>query len=153
MSLALRNICLCSENDSDDAGRLAVTLGKQFQNRNITRKSLEHRLKSTTDMMGGTAMVFAPLVLGMSVSMLEPLSKLSGYVAMEGTTLILGTYLIELSALISILISSLGDGDSISKMVWRFCIMCPIALMVFWVSCSLSLRRNSEYDNYDIGVR
>jgi hypothetical protein len=139
MSLALRNICLCSENDSDDAGRLAVTLGKQFQNRNITRKSLEHRLKSTTDMMSGTAMVFAPLVLGMSVSMLGPLSKLSGYVAMEGTSLVLGVYLIELSALISILISSLGDGDDISKMIWRFCIMCPISLIVFAISCALSL--------------
>ncbi len=139
MSLALRNICLCAENDSDDAGRLAVTLGKQFQNRNITRKTLEHRLKSTTDMMSGTAMVFAPLVLGMSVSMLEPLSKLSGYVAMEGTSLVLGVYLIELSALISILVSSLGDGDDISKMIWRFCIMCPISLVVFAISCALSL--------------
>ena len=138
MSLALRNICLCSENDSDDAGRLAVTLGKQFQNRNVTRRSLEYRLKSTTDMMMGTAMVFAPLVLGMSVSMLEPLSKISGYVSLEGTSTILGTYLIELSALISVLVSSLGDGEGISRMIWRFCLMCPISLIVFAVSCNIS---------------
>jgi hypothetical protein len=139
MSLALRNICLCSERDSDDAGRLAVTLGKQFQNRNIARKNLELSLKSTTDMMIGTAMIFAPMVLGMSVSMLGPLSRISGFASMSGTSIILGTYLVELSALIAILVSSLGSGEGMTSMIWRFCLMCPISLMTFAVCCSISL--------------
>jgi hypothetical protein len=140
MSTAMRNILICSERDSDDAGKLAVTLGKQFQNRNLARRSLEMKLKSTTDMMIGTAMVFAPMVLGMSVAMLRPLSKIADYSAMEDTSLVLGAYLIELCALIAILVSSLGNGEGTSRMVWRFCLMCPVSLLVYAACCSISLR-------------
>ena len=138
MSIGLRNIRLCSEKDNDDAGRLAVTLGKQFQNRASAQKELELKLKSTTYMMVGTAMFFAPMVLGMSVSMLEPLSHLTGFDSQEGTCMILGTYLVELCALISVLVSSLGNGENLMKMVWRFCYMCPVSLIVFTLCSSLS---------------
>ena len=139
MSLALHNIYICSNKDSDDAGRLAMTLGRQFQNRNITLSNLENKLKSTKDMMVGTAMIFAPLVLGMSVAMLEPLSKLGGNISLEGTSIVLGWYLIELSALIALLVSSLGIGDNTNRMLWRFCTMCPVSLMVFAICGSITL--------------
>lgn len=139
MSMAMQNIMICSEKNNDDAGKLAVTLGKQFQNRNATQKELNLKLKSMTDMMTGTAMFFAPMVLGMSVSMLEPLSGISGFVALQGTSVILETYLIELSLLISILVSSLGNGEGIPKMIWRFCMMCPVSLLVFTICSSISL--------------
>lgn len=139
MSIALQNIQICSEKSNDDAGKLAVTIGKQFQNRTSTQRDLEMKLKSTTDMMMGTAMFFAPMVLGMSVSMLEPLSGISGFVSPQGTEIILGTYLIELCALISLLVSSLGNGEGVARMIWRFCMMCPISLLVFAVCCSFSL--------------
>lgn len=136
MSLTLRNIHMCSTKDADDAGRLAITLGKQFQNRRETMKSLELKLKSATDMMVGTAMFFAPMVLGMSVSMLEPLSRIKGFVSMDGTSLILAVYLIELCALISLLVSSLRSREGLEDLVWRFCFMCPVSLLVFSVCCS-----------------
>jgi len=139
MSMALCSIQACSERDTEDAGRLAVTLGKQFQSRNAAKRDLEMKLKSTTDMMAGTAMVFSPLVLGLSVSMLEPLTKLAGELSLEGTSTILGIYLVELNALIAILLSSLGSGDGVLQTVWRFCIMCPISLAVFWVCSGISL--------------
>lgn len=139
VSLSLQNIQMCSEKSNDDAGKLAVTLGKQFQNRTSTQRDLDMKLKSTTDMMIGTAMFFAPMVLGMSVSMLEPLSGISGFVSPQGTTAILGTYLIELCILISLLVSSLGNGEGLTKMIWRFCLMCPVSLLVFTVCCSISL--------------
>ena len=139
MSIALQNIQTCSERNNDDAGKLAVTLGKQFQNRTSTQKELDMKLKSTTDMMIGTAMFFAPMVLGMSVSMLEPLSGISGFVSPQGTSTILGTYLIELCVLIALLVSSLGNGEGVTKMVWRFCIMCPVSLLVFTICCTISL--------------
>jgi len=139
MAMGLHNIHICSEKDMDDAGRLAVTLGKQFQNRASTQKDLELKLKSTTDMMVGTAMFFAPMVLGMSVSMLEPLSHLTNYSSQSGTSTILGIYLVELCALISVLVSSLGNGESIPRMVWRFCFMCPVSLAVFAICSSFAI--------------
>ncbi|MBQ7979042.1 MAG: hypothetical protein IJ248_04760 [Candidatus Methanomethylophilaceae archaeon] len=139
MTVALQNIQMCSEKNNDDAGKLAVTLGKQFQNRNVTKRDLDMKLKSTTDMMVGTAMFFAPMVLGMSIAMLEPLSSMAGYVPMQNTSTILNIYLVELSAMISILVSSLGNEEGIPQMVWRFCLMCPISLLVFAICCSISL--------------
>jgi len=139
MSSTLCSIQSCSGIDNEDAGRLAMSLGKQLLSRNQAARELEMSLKSTTDMMLGTAMVFAPMVLGMSISMMGPLSKITGYVSMENTSLILGAYLIELCALISVLLSSLGRGENIGFILWRFCFMCPVSLIVFAICSSLSL--------------
>ena len=135
---SLEDIQRCSERDSLDAGKLAVTLGRQFQNQDSAMKGLESKLKSMTDMMFGTATVFAPLVLGLSVSMLGPLSEMSGYSGMEGTSTILGAYLIELSLLIALLTSSLGSGNGFCNGLWKFCMMCPVALGVFALCCTVS---------------
>lgn len=74
MSAALCSIHACADKDSEDAGRLAVTLGKQFQSRNAAKRDLELKLKSTTDMMAGTAMFFSPLVLSLNRLRLKPIS-------------------------------------------------------------------------------
>ena len=139
VSSALKNIVTCSEKDQNDASRLAITLGRQMQSRNVTKRNIGIKLKSTTDMMLGTAMLFAPIVLGMSVSMLEPLSKMNGGFSFEGTATIMGIYLIELSAIIAILVSSLGEDSDIKRIVWRFCLICPISLLVFAVCNTISL--------------
>ena len=139
VSMAMSNIYVCSTKDADDAGRMALTMGRQFQSVTVAKKGMETRLKSMTDMMMGTAMFFAPLVLGLSISMLEPLSRIGGNISLDYTSLILSIYLIELSALISILMTCLGSGDRMYKTVWRFCLICPISLIVFTLCCNLSL--------------
>jgi len=131
MCMTMEDIYVCSTKDNNDAGEMAMTLGRQFQSRIVTQRDLSTRLKSTTDMMLATAMFFAPMVLGMSVSMLEPLSKIAGYVSMENSSVILEVYLVELSALISVLLSSLGQDNSVARMIWGFCIICPVSLLVF----------------------
>ena len=57
------------------------------------------------------------------------------------TEVVLAVYLVELCAIIAVLTSSLGDGDGIRGMVWRFCLSCPIALVVFWFCIGVQLRR------------
>lgn len=139
-----RTLCYihrCSLKDTEDAGRLAVAVGRQFQNGSNIRKELEIRLKSMTDMMSGTAVLFAPMVLGMSISMLEPLSEISGYSGLDGTGTMLSVYILELCALISILTSSLGGRGSVREMVWKFCLMSPIALLVFRMCMMFQFRR------------
>ena len=141
VSRTLCDIQRCSEKDTEDAGRLAIAVGRQFQNTSNIRNELGLKLKGMTDMMVGTAMLFAPMVLGMSASMLGPLSEISGYAGLEGTEVALAVYLVELCAIIAVLTSSLGDGDGIRGMVWRFCLSCPIALAVFWFCIGVQLRR------------
>ena len=55
------------------------------------------------DMMTGTALLFAPLVLGMSVAMLGPLSEIAGYQDVGDTGAVLSAYLVELCGLIAVL--------------------------------------------------
>ncbi|MGN0097798.1 MAG: hypothetical protein ACI38Y_00535 [Candidatus Methanomethylophilaceae archaeon] len=139
MASSIEDIRSCSVRDVEDAGRLAVTMGRQYQNRGVTMRVLETRLKSLTDMMFATAAVFAPMVLGLSVSMLEPLSSLAGYTGMEDTSSVLAVYLVELCVLISLLTSSLGRGGRFVDTLWRFCVMCPVSLLIFAVCGQVSL--------------
>ncbi len=139
VSRTLCDIHRCSMKDTEDAGRLAIAVGRQYQNESNIRKELDLQLKSMVDMMTGTAMFFAPLVLGMSVSMLGPLGELSGFQGMEDMGSILSVYLIELCAMISILTSSLGGGGRMKAILWRFCTMAPIALLVFHVCMGFQL--------------
>ena len=132
----------CYTVDPDDAGRLAVAVGRQYQNESNTRRELSVRLKSMTDMMFGTAVLFAPMVLGLSVAMLGPLSDISGYEGLEGSQAAVSVYLVELCLIISLLVSSLGEGDGARSTVWRFCLMAPISLIVFALCCAVQLRRH-----------
>ena len=139
MASSMDDIRSCSVRDVEDAGRLAVTMGRQYQNRGVTMRVLETRLKSLTDMMFATATVFAPMVLGLSVSMLEPLSSMAGYSGLTDTSSVLGVYLVELCALISLLTSSLGRGGRFVDTLWRFCLMCPVSLLIFALCGQVSL--------------
>ena len=144
VSASLSEILRCSSVDLSDAGELAITLGRQYQDRRAAMASLSIKLKSMTDMMMGTAMVFAPLILGLSTSMMAPLADITGYQSLEGSGLILGAYLVEMCALVSLLLSSLGKDEPFVSGLWRFCLMCPIALAVFAVSCSVRIRRGQS---------
>lgn len=141
MASSLAEIERCSRIDLRDAGGLAVALGRQYQNRKAALASLEAGMKSMTDMMVGTAMVFAPLILGLSIAMMRPLSRISGFEGVDGAWWILGTYLIELCALIALLTASLGREERFVTSLWRFCLMCPVSLAVFAVSCGIQLRK------------
>ncbi|MDD2626553.1 MAG: hypothetical protein WCQ63_01725 [Methanomethylophilus sp.] len=119
--------------DLRDAGRLALTVGRQLQDQEAVRRSIRSDLKGMTDTMFGTASVFAPLVLGMSVAMLTPLARISSEVDFSGTALILTVYLAELSVLMAALMSFLDGRTGIRDVVWRFALMLPVAMLVFAV--------------------
>ena len=138
---SLRDICMCAEKDNDDAGRMAITIGRQYRNRMSIAHELSIKLKGMTDMMFATAAVFAPLILGMSYSMMTPIVELTGYHVIENTGAILSIYLVELCALISMLVSSLRMDEVRGQGLWRFCIMLPLSLMVFTVCSAIPLNR------------
>lgn len=136
---SLRDVMACSLKDNNDAGKLALMLGRQYINRQTVTEEMAIRLKSLTDMMLATAAVFAPLVLGMSVAMLGPLSGLTGHNLMDDVNTVLGTYLIELCATISVLISCIRMDDVGGNSLWRFAVLTPMSLLVFTVCSAISI--------------
>ncbi|MFA7161831.1 MAG: hypothetical protein WC083_04595 [Candidatus Methanomethylophilaceae archaeon] len=127
-----------SEKGLRESGRLAVSVAHQLQDQEGIRKDIENKLKSTLDMMTGTSAVFAPMILGMSVMMLAPISGMTGYSGMAGITGLLPIYLIILAALISVLTPALTAGGG-PDTVFRFGLTVPISLMIFYVLSQMSV--------------
>jgi hypothetical protein len=128
-----------SLKDLRDAGRLAVNMAQQLQDQNTTVAGIRNKLRSMLDMLIATSSIFAPLILGISVSMLAPLTELAGGTDMPFTTLILIAYIIELAALISVLATQLRCKGGLLTTMYTFSMMMPVALIVFMVSSGVSL--------------
>lgn len=128
-----------SGKDGRYAGKLALSLAHQMQQQDSVRTEISNRLKNMLDMMTGTAMFFAPLILGLSIVMLKPLSKIADMTAFADIPSVLIVYLIELTALISILSSCLLSKGRLFDVQKRFCMMMPISLSVFMVTMRLSI--------------
>lgn len=134
----LNQIYRMSLKDLGDAGRLAMSVGKQIADRASIRKGIRNDLKSMTDTMFGTAAVFAPLVLGMSISMLQPLKTIAEGVDMGSTASLLSVYLVELSALIAMLLAFIEGNCTFRTVVRKASGMCAASLTVFMAVCSFS---------------
>ncbi|MDR0778885.1 MAG: hypothetical protein LBE48_05575 [Methanomassiliicoccaceae archaeon] len=134
MALMYIDIYKSSLKDLRDAGRLAISMGHQLQDQTATVNGIQNKLRSMLDMMTGTSAVFAPLILGISVSMLAPLAGLAGGSDMSFTSPILMAYLIELAVLISVLTTQLKCRGGLLTSLYSFSIMMPAALIIFMVS-------------------
>ena len=103
------------------------------------RYDISNSLKSMLDMKKGTAAVFAPLILAMSVVMLGPISEIVGEVFFDDISTVLSIYLMELTALIAVLSSNLTCESGIVNMEMRFTTMASISLAVFMLCSRISL--------------
>ena len=135
----LINICRTSQKNIAEGGRLALNLGRQIRDQDMTRRNIRNELKSMTDTMFGTAAFFAPLVLGLSVSILGPIREIAGMTADTSINLILSLYLIELCALISILLSFLSPQYTKGDIPRRFASLVPISTVIFLAMLNVTL--------------
>ncbi|MCL2786695.1 MAG: hypothetical protein FWD81_05715 [Methanomassiliicoccaceae archaeon] len=139
MASLYRDVHRSSMKDLRDAGRLAVSIGHQLQDQTVAMNGIQNKLRSMLDMMTGTSAVFAPLILGISISMLAPLMKLAGGAGMSFAPPILIAYLIELAVLISVLTMQLRCRGGLLTILHTFGMMMPVALVIFLVSSSIVL--------------
>ena len=139
MTAHYRDIYRASLKDVRSAGKLATSIAHQIQDQNGVRKDIENKLKGTMDMMTGTSAIFAPLILGMSIVMLGPISDITGQVFFDNIGVILAVYLVELAALISLMSSNLMCKGKTVDVMARFSLMMPVSLVVFMVCSSFSL--------------
>ncbi len=128
-----------SQRDIREAGRLAISIGRQMQDREAVYKSISNKLRSVFDMMTATAAVFAPMVLGLSVAMLKPLSEISEAADMTGTSAVIALYLAELCALMAFLTAAHKGGCGVRNIVYRFSMMLPVSMVVFCTCMSFAL--------------
>ena len=122
-----------------DAGCMALSIGRQMQDREAVIKNISNKLKSMLDMMTATAAVFAPMVLGLCVAMLKPLTTISEVVDMTGISVIIAAYLIELCVLMAILTTALTGNNGVSNVTYRFSMMLPISMVIFFMCMSFTL--------------
>ncbi|WP_201013815.1 hypothetical protein [Candidatus Methanomethylophilus sp. 1R26] len=131
-------VCRAASKDLRDAGKLAVSIGRQMKDQRSVRNGIRAELRSMTDTMSATAAFFAPMVLGLSVSMLGPVSGMAG-TDMSGTSSVLVAYLAELCVLISFLNSFL-EGDPRSETVARrISVYLSVSAVVFLLSASIAI--------------
>lgn len=135
----LLKIYRISKKDLSDAGRMALSFGRQLRDQEVARTSIRNGLKSMTDTMFGTAAFFAPLVLGLSVSILGPMKEIAGVTDDGSSSLVLACYLIELCGLISILLSSLDSKPIKGDCVRRFAALVPVSMIVFLFALGMSI--------------
>jgi len=131
------DIYAASLKDLRDAGRLAISMGHQLQDQEAAVNGIKNKLRSMLDMMTGTSSVFAPLVLGISISMLAPLANIAGGSDMSFTSPVLTAYLIQLAALISVLTTQLKCRGGVLTTLYTFSMMMPIALIVFMITSGI----------------
>jgi len=136
MSEFICNICRASSKDSRDAGRLAVALAHQLQDQDSVRKDMNNKLRSMTDMMTGTSAIFAPLILGLSITMMGPIASITGDVNVDGTFMLIAVYLVELSILMSCFSSLLSGRFRATETVYRIATVLPISMIVLF-ACTL----------------
>ncbi|MEA4977856.1 MAG: hypothetical protein VB016_04835 [Methanomassiliicoccaceae archaeon] len=128
-----------SLRDVREAGRLAISMGRQMQDQETVNKGISNKLKSMFDMMTATAAIFAPMVLGLSVSMLRPLSEISEAADMTGTSAVIAIYLVELCAMMAILTAAHTGKNGVRNIVYRFSMMLPLSMTVFFACMSVAL--------------
>lgn len=126
-----RAIFRSANKDSVEAGMLSIRMGKYMHQCRNVREDVMNRMRSLTDMMSGTSTVFAPLVLGMGLSLGSPLG---GQSVDHWTILLTGLYLVELSALTSWISSSLKDLDGKETVAHLMSLHLPITITVFIIS-------------------
>ena len=135
----VKDIYRASCKDLRDAGRLAIAIAHQLQDQDAVRKSIGNKLRSITDMMNGTSMVFAPLILGLSIMMMGPLSVVSGASDPAHSFAVVSVYLVELALLIALFGSMLAGRFSPENVIYRFSLAVPSAMAILSVCSSITL--------------
>lgn len=128
-----RAVFMATAKDASQAGILCIRLGKNLHQRKVSKEEVVNRMRSLTDMMSATSTIFAPLVLGIGLSLATPLRHM-GQGIDAATVTLTGIYLIELAILTSWIGCRLEGVDSTAAIAHRSAGRIPVALLAFLIS-------------------
>ena len=138
---AMNAVAEASRVDPRAAGKVALNLAQNMSDLRKGEARVEERLRGVIDMMRSTALIFAPLVLGITSSLFELIGAQTGQSlgAMDVIIILVGIYLLELGLIVSYFTTFLlGEGD------WRevgiqFATRAPVSIALFVVTSLFSL--------------
>jgi hypothetical protein len=137
---AFRTVVECASRDGTAAGRIAVRLAKSLGQIKDCETGVKERMRGVIDMMRSTSLIFAPIVLGVTVGLFGITASFSG--SMEATnwvTLLAGIYVIELSFVVTYLTTFIVDNRGWGQFASAFATRMPLAVVIF-ISVSLASR-------------
>ncbi len=128
-----RAVFRAAAKDVAQAGILCIRMGKNLHQRRTAKDEVVNRMRSLTDMMSATSTVFAPLVLGIGLSLATPLGQMGQGIDTSTVTLT-GLYLVELAILTSWIGGRLEGVDGTTPVAYKSAGRIPVALLVFFIS-------------------
>jgi len=143
---AVRTIVECSEKNPKGAGQVAMNLAQYLSDLNSCEIKIEERLKSLVDMMQSTSMVFAPIVLGITSSLIGLIAEFgnSSSELITQTTLMVGIYVVQLVAVMSYFTVFLLGHKTWKEVGYEFGRRAPVGLAIFIsisILCQIGLTR------------
>jgi len=133
LAQAFMVVANAAEKDPHYAGRLALNLANNFSDIRSAELRMEENLHSVVDMMRSTGMVFAPIVLGVTSSLMSitVAAGLASSSTVELQIFLAMVYLAELVFCVSYFTNFLRRDRTWGHFASDFAIRCPIALLVF----------------------
>jgi hypothetical protein len=136
---ALVAVLAACEKDPQAAGAMALDLAQYLSELQKAKEGMRVQLRSIMDMMTFTAVIFAPLVIGLTTSIFAAISA-TGQVGggLQDADLIGGVYVLELCLISAYMTTFIaGDGKWVSW-AWRSALSCPISALVLISASALS---------------
>jgi len=143
---AMKIIAECSERNPAGAGHVALNLAQYLSDLRSCESKIEETLRGLVDMMRSTSMIFAPIVLGITSSLVGILSEygVSSSGLLSETIVMVGLYIVELAAIVSYFTVFLSSEGNWSDVGYEFGRKAPLALAIFIstsVLCQFGLTR------------
>lgn len=143
---AMKIIAECSEKNPTGAGQVALDLAQYLSDMESCEAKIKERLKSLVDMMRSTSMVFAPIVLGITGSLVGIISDygVTSSELVSQTLLMVGLYIVELASVVSYFTVFLSGERNWKEVGYEFGSRAPIALAIFISTsalCQIGLTR------------
>jgi hypothetical protein len=130
-----------AQRDCRAAGKVALNLAQNIGDLRKAEARMEERLRGVVDMMRSIALVFAPLVLGITSSLFGLIGMQTGQPLgpMDTITLLVGIYLIELALIVSYFTTFLMGKGGWREVLVEFVSRAPLAVMIFAMTSLMSM--------------
>lgn len=138
---AIDSFAECAQRDPQAAGKVALNLAQNMNDIRRGEALVEERLKGIMDMMRTTAVLFAPIVLGITSSLFGVIGVQTGspLYTMDGIVLIVGTYLIELNLMIAYFTTFLMREGGWREVGFQSATKIPISIVAYILTSILSI--------------
>jgi len=130
---AFRTVAESAKRDSMGAGQIALNLAQYLSDLRSCEERIRERLKGVVDMMTSTTTFFAPIVLGVTSSLVGIIGQYGeGSPSLSSENiLVAGGYLAELTFVVSYFTVFLLGERRWEEVLYQFGRRAPVAILVF----------------------